>query len=172
MMKLQLQKAQDRYKTSADLLCKESPPFQIGNKIWLLRRNIKTTRSCDKLDYRRLGPFPISKQVNTVAYGLELLATIKIHPVFYISLLEPYKKSNFSRRSQPPPPFIEVDHDEEYEVEKVLDSRRKHGKLEYLVHWRGYDINERMWEPATKLVNLPQKVHEFHQLYPTKPGPI
>ena len=135
IMKLHLQKAQDRYKTSADTLRKESPPFQIGDKVWLLRRNIKTTRPCDKLDYRQLGPFSISKQVNVVAYRLELPAAMKVHPVFHVSLLEPYKESNIPGRSQLPPPFIEVDHHKEYEVEKVLDSRRKRGKLEYLVHW-------------------------------------
>ena len=26
--------------------------FTIGDQVWLLRRHIKTTRSCDKLDYR------------------------------------------------------------------------------------------------------------------------
>jgi hypothetical protein len=36
IMKLHLHKIQDRYKTSADTLHKESPPFQIGNKVWLL----------------------------------------------------------------------------------------------------------------------------------------
>jgi hypothetical protein len=25
--------------------------FSIGNQVWLLRRNVKTTRSCDKLDF-------------------------------------------------------------------------------------------------------------------------
>ena len=40
----------------------------------------------------------------------------------------------------------------------VLDSRHRYGKLEYLVHWRGYDINERTWEPVENLVNVPLKV--------------
>jgi hypothetical protein len=48
----------------------------------------------------------------------------------------------FHRRVHSPPPSIEIDDHEEYEVEKVLDSRRKWGELEYLVHWSGYDINE------------------------------
>ena len=40
----------------------------------LIRRNIKTTRPWDKLDYRRLGPFSIQQQVNPVAYRLRLPA--------------------------------------------------------------------------------------------------
>jgi len=172
LMKIHLREAQDRYKGAADKLRKESPSFIIGDKVWLIRRNIKTTRPCDKLDYRRLGPFPIQQQVNPVAFRLDLPASMKVHPVFHVSLLEPYKESNIPGRKQPPPPSIEVDTHEEYEVEKVLDSRRRRGKLEYLIHWRGYNINERTWEPAINVVGAPQKVQEFHQRYPDKPRPI
>jgi hypothetical protein len=96
---------------------------------------------------------------------------MKVHPVFHVSLLEPYRESFFPGRVQSPPPSIEIKNHEEYEVEKVLDSRRRWGKLEYLVHWYGYDINERTWEPAENLTNAPQKVQEFHQRYPDKPKP-
>jgi hypothetical protein len=64
---------------------------------------------------------------------------MKVHPVFHVSLLEPYKESNISDRTQPPPPCIEIDSHEEYELEEVLDSRQRCSKLEYLIHWRGYD---------------------------------
>ena len=59
MLRLQLQTAQESYKASADKFRNEAPTFKIGDKVWLLRRNIKTKRPCDKLDYRRLGPFVI-----------------------------------------------------------------------------------------------------------------
>jgi len=68
MMKIHLQEAQDCYKTSIDTLCKESPPFKVVKKIWLFRCNIKTTRSCDKLDNCQLRPFPILKQINPIAF--------------------------------------------------------------------------------------------------------
>jgi hypothetical protein len=58
-MKPQLQEAQDRYKTFVDKSRKEQPSLQVGNKVWLLPHNIKTAWSCDKLDCRRIGPFPI-----------------------------------------------------------------------------------------------------------------
>jgi hypothetical protein len=73
-MKLQLQEAQDRYKAFANDSRKENPLFQVGDKVWLLRRNIKTTCPCDKLNNRRIGPFPIQKQINQVVYRLTLLA--------------------------------------------------------------------------------------------------
>lgn len=170
-LRFQLQSAQESYKAAADKFRNKAPIFKIGAKVWLLRRNIQTKRPCDKLDYRRLGPFVVQKQINPVAYRLELPAAMKVHPVFHVSLLEPYRESSFPGRVQNPPPSIEIENHEEYEVEKVLDSRRRWGKLEYLVHWYGYDINERTWEPAENLANAPQKVQEFHQQYPDKPKP-
>ena len=35
----------------------EEPTFRVGDRIWLLRCNVKTTRPCGKLDYQRLDAF-------------------------------------------------------------------------------------------------------------------
>jgi hypothetical protein len=128
-MKLQLQEALERYKASIDKSRKENPLLQVGDKVWLLRCNIKTTRPCNKLDYQRIGPFPIQKQINHVAYRLILQASMKVHPIFHVSFLEPYKESNIPNRTQLPPPCIEIDSHEEYEVEEVLGSRKRCGRL-------------------------------------------
>jgi hypothetical protein len=93
---------------------------------------------------------------------------MKVHPVFHVFLREPYQESNIPSRTQPPP-CIEIGNHEEYEVEELLDSRQRQGRLEYLIHWHGYDINKRTWEPSTNLANVPQKVLEFHRRYPDKP---
>jgi len=91
--------------------------------VWLLRCNIKTSQSCNKLDYRKIGPFHIEKQINIVTYILNLPTSMKIHLVFYVSLLETYRESNFLRRIQPLPLTVEINDHEKYEVEEILDSR-------------------------------------------------
>ena len=168
-MKMHLEQAQSCYKEIADVKRKKHPSFQVGDKVWLLHRNIKTNRPCNKLDYRRIDPFCIEKQINTVAYQLELHASMKIHPIFHASLLEIYHESIISRRSQPTPPSIEINGCEEYEVESILDSQIRQGKLEYFVHWRAYPISERTWEPVSNLNNAAEKIRIFHHQHPMQP---
>ena len=64
------------------------PELKEGNKVYLLRKNVKTKRPSNKLDYKKLGPFKIDKKIGSVNYKLKLPKTIEIYPVFHISLLE------------------------------------------------------------------------------------
>jgi hypothetical protein len=132
-MKDKLLEAQDRQKDNVDKSRKVHPVINIGNKVWLLRRNLKTNRPCDKLDFRRLGPFSVVKQINDVAFHLELPPSMKIYPIFHISLFELYKKSSIPSRFQVPPLPVEIEGQKEFKVLEILDSRIIQRKLEYLV---------------------------------------
>ena len=48
----------------------------------------------------------------------------------------------------PPPPPVVKDGVEEYKVEQILVSRLFRGKLEYLVHWKGYGVEADEWRPV------------------------
>jgi hypothetical protein len=111
------------------------PKYRIGNKVWLLRRNVKMTRPCDKLDFQRLGSFFISAKVNEVAFYLDLPSHMHFHPVFHVSLLEPCGTSSIPNRFVPPPPPPLQLNEPEHEVEAVLDSKITRNKLYYLVNW-------------------------------------
>jgi hypothetical protein len=65
------------------------PTLKEGDKVYLLRKNIATKRPNNKLDHKKLGLFKIAKIKSLVNYRLKLLKTIKIHLVFYMSLLKP-----------------------------------------------------------------------------------
>ena len=123
IMKDKLLEAQGKQKNNANKSRKAHHVINIGNKVWLLRCNLKTNCPCDKLDIRRFGPFSVVKQINDVAFRLELPPSMKIHPVFHIPLLKLYKTSFISNRSQVPPPPVEIERNEEFQVSEILDSR-------------------------------------------------
>ena len=145
--------------------------FNVGDKVWLLSTNIRTVRPSKKLDWKRLGPFSITKCIGTQAYQLALPNSIRIHNVFHVSLLEPYSASAIPGRTPPPPPPVIIDSEQEFEVEQILDSKFIRKRLHYLVQWKGYSISENSWEPDHLLRNSPDLVKSFHSRYPSKPRP-
>ena len=161
-------KVADRHRLNSS---PDKPKFQVGDRAWLLQRNIKTTRPCNKLDYQRLGPFVISDQINDVTFRLHLPQHMHLHPVFHVSLLEPYASTSIPDRVIPAPPPIQLAEGPEYEVETILDSKVMRNKLYYLVDWHGYTPNDRTWEPAENVTNAHDLVQEFHRRYPHKPNP-
>ena len=59
------------------------------NKIYLLRKNIKTTKPNSKLNHVKIGPFKILRNIKGVSFKLDLLSIIRIYPVFHVLLLKP-----------------------------------------------------------------------------------
>lgn len=134
----------------------EGPILKEGDKVYLLRRNIKTKRPSDKLDHKKIGPFKILRKLSGVSYELSLPPTMRIHPIFHISLLEPAPASARLDTNT----TVE-DHEPEYEVERIIDSRNN--DTEYLVKWKGYGHSENTWEPVSNLGNCQQLLDQFHQ---------
>ena len=101
-----------------------------------------------------------------------------VHPVFHVSQLEPAMPNTIPNRSQSPPPPVEVDGEPEYEITEILDSKldrqRRQRPLLYLVRWAGYEgtDEETSWLVATKLGHATELVTDYHEAYPSKPGPI
>jgi len=100
-----------------------------------------------------------------------------VHPVFYVSMLEPTTLNNFQQRSKPPPAPVIIDREPEYEISKIVDSKIDHRracKLLYKVIWLGYEDtdNDSEWLPATELEHAKELLNDFHLKYPVKPGPL
>jgi hypothetical protein len=143
-----------------------------GDTVWLRRKNIRTTRPSAKLDHKQIGPYTILEKVGSRAYKLDLPPTVKLHPVFHISLLEPTTNTEpLPRHNQPPPPPVIVDDHQEWEVEEILDSRRHRQQLQYRVKWVGDPNTDKTWYPHTNFENSPDAIQRFHERYPTKPSP-
>ena len=100
--------------------------------------------------------------MSPVNYRLELPTQWSIHPVFHIDLLTPYRETitHGAKYLRPPPDL--VDNEEEYEVEKILDSRLfgRRKRLQYFVKWAGYPDSENMWVDKDD-VFAEDKVREF-----------
>jgi hypothetical protein len=62
--------------------------FRKKDLVYFLRRNIKTIRPSNKLDYKKFGSFKIKRNIKNISYELYFSFTIKIYPIFHISLLE------------------------------------------------------------------------------------
>lgn len=121
-------------------------------------------RPIRKLTPRFLGPYTITDVISSTAYKLDLPASLRIHPVFHISMLKEYKESEDFNRATPPPPIILPDESEEYEVESILDKRTLKGKTQYLVKWLGYPLHDATWEPLSNLGNAKEKLKEFESM--------
>uniref|UniRef100_A0A8C5LHF3 Chromo domain-containing protein n=1 Tax=Leptobrachium leishanense TaxID=445787 RepID=A0A8C5LHF3_9ANUR len=166
-----LRTAQQRYKLKADRHRSVPPAFQVGDKVMLSTKNLRLHCPSKKLGPCFIGPFPISHQVNPVAFRLTLPPTYRIHPVFHVSLLKSVPPESLTGRDMPPGPPVLVGDDLEYEVDRVLDSRLLRGALQYLVQWKGYGPEERSWEPAS-FVHAPSCLRAFHRAHPDRPGPF
>ena len=114
-----------------------------------------------KLRRRWVGPFRISGVVSPIAYRLDLPPASRIHPVFHVSALKAYRRSEeFDREGTPPPPMM-VDGEEEYEVEMILRHKGTGARRRYLVLWTGYPITEASWEPESSLQNAPRILADY-----------
>ena len=130
---------------------RRSLEFSEGDKVMLRATHIRTLRPSKKLDSRNLGPFTITRKINPNAYELALPDSMRIHKVFHISLLSPYRTRDVTPLDLADDP-IQVIPDVTREIESILDNRiTAMGEKEYLVKWIGYDTSDNSWEPLSRL---------------------
>ena len=152
-------------------------PYENGDYVWVSAKNLKSERPMKKLDTLRYGPFKILNRIGPSAYKLQIPPVWKqrgVHDTFNESLLTPFIGPAFPNQVnvQPPPPEI-VNRDdreeEEYEVEAIIDSRKRGRTVQYLVKWAGYSDLWNLWEEWEDLANTRDKILDFHRQHPNKP---
>ncbi len=122
-----------KYRATANRKPELGPAYGAGDEVWLSARNIKTLYPSLKLNWIILCQFRIQKVVSHYAYNFMLLDTMKMHPVFHVSLFDPVATNTLPDHFLPSAPLIEVDDSEEIELTDILDSSRRRGRAEYYV---------------------------------------
>jgi hypothetical protein len=168
-LRAKINRANLRHQDNANNRRLPAPNYQNGDLIWLDGHNWKTRRPSKKLDNKRHGPFKIIEKISSYAYRIELPPSMTCHNVFHVSLLEPAADDAYPGQNMEPPPLVEIDGEDEYFIEAILDSRIHRRKLQYLIKWVGYDLPD--WGPA-ELHSTSAAVDTFHEKYPDKPGPL
>jgi hypothetical protein len=138
--------------------------FNIGDKVWLQAKQIKIHQQSSKLGPKQLGPFEVVEVRSDVDYKLALPPVLKVHDVFHVDRLSPYKGNKVNGLTPPPPDPVTVEGEEEYEVDHIRDSKVFGRTLKYLVRWTGYGEGEDTWEPA-KNMSRPHIFYQFIWIY-------
>lgn len=140
-------KAQQRQKATADA-DRSDVELEVGQQVLLSTENIRLkSPGTQKLLPRYVGPFAVKARKGSVTYELELPSSLRVHPVFHVSLLKPYKSDG---SVQPPPLPLSVDETGPlFEVETVLKYRTKTQR--YLIQWKGYGKEHNTWEPERNI---------------------
>jgi len=146
--------------------------YKEGQMVWLstAHLNLCTTWQSLKLTERWLGPCKIKKVINNNTMELLHPWSMKIHPVMNVSHIKPYKEQLLGQQANKPGAMVVTDKDDkEYEVDYIIDSHLKCGKLEFLVHWKGYTDEDCMWEPESNLTRSHDGINDFYLLKPNAP---
>jgi hypothetical protein len=122
-----------------------------GDRVYLLRRNIKIKRPSSKLDFTKLEPFEIEEKKESLNYKLRFPEETRLYLVFYIALFEPADpKTPLQTDITGIDPEFEIPN---YNVEKILDMRIISNRLYYLVKWKGFAHTENIWESIENIKN-------------------
>jgi transposase InsO family protein len=165
--------AKEYQKAYFDKRTREGPTYERGDWVWLLRRNIATTRPSTKLDFKRLGPFRVDLPMGNDVYRLILPKDLsRLHPVFHASLLLPFvdPKSfpgRIGSRAPRGPASLKTVFWDEQDVELILGYRSpSKGLHEYLVRWRGGLTADDSWERGGDFSpNLHPYMEKIHDEY-------
>jgi RNase H-like domain found in reverse transcriptase/Integrase zinc binding domain len=141
----------------------ENPPYKIGDKVMLStlnrRRDYKSRgqNRVAKFMPRYDGPYQITDlhhDASTVT--LDMPNAPNLFPTFHISNLKPWLPNDdikFPSRTLEEPGPINVDGNEEFLVDSIIDHRKIGRGFRYLVHFTGYGPENDRWISGRELDN-------------------
>ncbi len=130
--------AQSVYAEQADKGLCLAPMLKEEYYVCLKRGNLETTRPSPKLDFKQVGKFKIEKKVSSHAYKLEPPPSMRVHPVFHISLIKPPSNDPLQGQQQQPSPPTIIAGQQESDIEEILEAHTPYCKSLFLVTWTGH----------------------------------
>jgi hypothetical protein len=73
-----------------------------------------------------------------------------MHNIFYVLLLKPYNRRSGNEFLGP----VEVDDEQQYLVNRILETRGTHNNRQYRIRWVGYSEENDIWESEKNLEHL------------------
>nr|XP_054599305.1 uncharacterized protein LOC129163965 [Nothobranchius furzeri] len=144
-----LQRTADRNRRLADRHRRPAPVYAPGQKVWLSTKDIRLKDTSKKLAPRFIGPYSIVDVISPSTVRLALPSSMRVHPVFHVSLIKPVLSSPLCPAPAPPPPARLVGGGLVYPVRRLLDVRPRGRGFQYLVDWEGYGPEDRSWVPRS-----------------------
>ena len=134
--------------------------YSIGDQVLVDRRNLTVPAGTRKsLSDRWIGPYNvITDRWKGHAYGLDIPARTRIHPVIHVSLLKPYRDCLQVAPIRQRDPMLgtkdaaSVDQGEDilFHIKEFVDSRwfgTGSGRIvKYRVRWHGYEPADDTWQ--------------------------
>jgi hypothetical protein len=134
-----------------------APQLEKGDKVYPLTKNLRTRQPSKGLDHVKVRPFLVKEQSRPVNYVLDLPKDARIHPKFHIKMLKPADPDTPLQTTF----YYESEEENEFEVEKIVDSKQTTTTRFYLVKWLGYPDSENTLEPETNLTNCKRRIDEY-----------
>ena len=163
-----LEKAREQMENFANKHRGELVEFNKGDEVLLKVKNLHIITPSRKLAPKYLRSYIVKRRHELVNYELKLPKTMKIHSVFNVQSLKPYKEKDYYGRptydhSKP----IVINDYSKYEVESIKNCMRgSKGKYHYLVHWKEYESAYNIWESLrSKLKEAKNAIKEFYNKF-------
>ena len=109
-----------------------------------------------------MGPYGIEEVVSSNTVKLQLLSSIRIHPVVNVSRIVRYREQVKGQKKEKEKP-VEVNEIEEWKIEKILNKRKIRVIEKYLVWWKGFTVEHNSWVKKKELGNAKAVLENFEE---------
>ena len=122
-------------KKQVDRSRKEIEEYKVGDKVLISTKYFSMElmkRVTKKLIEKFIGPYVVRKIVSENVVELELLVSLRIHPVVNVRRIVKCREQVEGQKKILLPP-VKIASEKEYKVEEILDRQERRGKTRYLV---------------------------------------